>query len=158
MTDLKLPELNCVMLSGNLTRDPIFRKTTHGAPVVNFTVAVNRRYRDSNNQWQEEASYIGVVAWNTLAESCVNRLKRGSSVLVEGELQSHTWRTTTGPARTTVEIKARRIQFLSKAIHAEIPRAESFELHNEHLEEYIPLDDQADEQYSAQQSSNEKGE
>jgi single-strand DNA-binding protein len=158
MTDLKLPELNCVMLSGNLTRDPIFRKTTHGAPVVNFTVAVNRRYRDSANQWKDEASFVGVVAWNMLAESCINRLRRGSSVLVEGELQSHTWRTASGPTRTIVEVKARRIQFLNKAIHPDAQKAESFEVHDEHLEEYIPLDDQAYEQYSAHPSSLEKGE
>lgn len=158
MADLKLPELNCVMISGNLTKDPIFRKTTNGTPVVNFTIAVNRRYRDSVNQWQEEVCYIGVVAWNTLAESCTNRLKRGNAVLVEGELQSHTWRSAPGAVRTIVEIKARRIQFLNRTSHPEAPKAESIETHEDHMEEYIPLDDQADDHHLTREPSIEKGE
>ena len=86
MADLKMPELNSVVIAGNLTKDPVFRQTTNGTPVVNFSVASNRKYRDANNQWQEEVCYVGIVAWNKLAESCMNRLKKGSAVLVEGEL------------------------------------------------------------------------
>jgi len=59
-------------------------------------------------------SATGVVAWNRLAESCVDKLRKGSAVLVEGELQSRTWQTDDGSTRSTVEIKARRIQFLNK--------------------------------------------
>ncbi len=158
MADLKLPELNCVMIAGNLTKDPVFRKTTHGTPVVNFTIAVNRRYRDSGNQWQEEVCYIGVVGWNTLAESCVNRLKRGSAVLIDGELQSHTWRTSAGMTRTVVEIKARRIQFLNKTGHAEVMKAESAEALHEHIDEYTPLDDEAFDHYMTHAPPTEKGE
>jgi single-strand DNA-binding protein len=45
MADLKMPELNSVIIAGNLTKDPIFRQTTNGTPVVNFSIASNRRYR-----------------------------------------------------------------------------------------------------------------
>lgn len=114
MAELKLPELNSVMIVGNLTRDPIFRKTTNNTPVVNFTIASNRRFRDSNNNWQEEVCFVGIVAWNKLAESCKDRLKKGSAVFVDGELQSRTIKNGENTVRHIVEIKARRIQFLNK--------------------------------------------
>jgi len=114
MADLKMPELNSVVVAGNLTKDPVFRETTNGTPVVNFHIAVNRRYKDSGNQWQEDVCYVGVVAWNKLADSCRDRLFKGSAVLVDGELQSRTFKTDDGKNRTIVEIKAKRIQFLNK--------------------------------------------
>jgi single-strand DNA-binding protein len=114
MADLKMPELNSVIIAGNLTKDPIFRQTTNGTPVVNFSIASNRRYRDSKDEWQEDVCYVGIVAWNKLAESCRDKLKKGNAVLVEGELQSRTFKTEKGDSKTIVEIKARRIQFLNK--------------------------------------------
>lgn len=117
MADLKMPELNSVVIAGNLTKDPVFRQTNNRVPVVNFSIAANRKYRDANNQWQEEVCYVGIVAWNRLAESCMNRLKKGSAVLVDGELQSHSFRTDDGHSRSVVEIKARRIQFLNRRVH-----------------------------------------
>ncbi len=114
MADLKMPELNSVIVAGNLTKDPVFRETSNNTPVVNFHVAANRRYKDSSNQWQEDVCYVGVVAWNKLADSCKERLKKGSAVLIDGELQSRTFKTEDGRNRTIVEIKAKRIQFLNK--------------------------------------------
>lgn len=121
MADLKMPELNSVIIAGNLTKDPIFRQTTNGTPVVNFSVASNRRYRDSKDEWQEDVCYVGIVAWNKLAESCRDKLKKGNAVLVEGELQSRTFKTEKGDSKTIVEIKARRIQFLNKKVSAAGP-------------------------------------
>jgi single-strand DNA-binding protein len=142
MADLKMPELNSVIIAGNLTKDPIFRQTTNGTPVVNFSIASNRRYRDSKDEWQEDVCYVGIVAWNKLAESCRDKLKKGNAVLVEGELQSRTFKTEKGDSKTIVEIKARRIQFLNKklnvseghdeVIHEDAPAAfedDSFEKH-----------------------------
>ncbi|MDH7606085.1 MAG: single-stranded DNA-binding protein, partial [Melioribacter sp.] len=103
-----------VIVAGNLTKDPVFRQTSNNTPVVNFHIAANRRYKDSNNQWQEDVCYVGVVAWNKLADSCRDRLKKGSAVLIDGELQSRTFKTEDGKNRTIVEIKAKRIQFLNK--------------------------------------------
>jgi single-strand DNA-binding protein len=142
MADLKMPELNSVIIAGNLTKDPIYRQTTNGTPVVNFSVASNRRYRDSKDDWQEDVCYVGIVAWNKLAESCRDKLRKGNAVLVEGELQSRTFKTEKGDSKTIVEIKARRIQFLNKSLkiaedhpveeHEEVPvtfEDDSFEKH-----------------------------
>jgi single-strand DNA-binding protein len=114
MADLKMAELNNRIIAGNLTKDPVFRETSNKTPVVNFHIAANRRYKDSSNQWQEDVCYVGVVAWNKLADSCRNRLSKGSAVLVEGELQSRTFKTDDDRNRTVVEIKAKRVQFLNK--------------------------------------------
>ena len=116
MADLKMPEINYVIVAGNLTKDPVFRETTNRTPVVNFSIASNRKFKDSSNQWQEDVCYIGVVAWNKLAESCRDRLRKGSAVLVDGELQSRSWKSDDGHNRSIVEIKARRIQFLNKRL------------------------------------------
>ena len=141
MADLKMPEINYVIVAGNLTKDPIFRQTTNKTPVVNFSVASNRRYKDSSNQWQEDVCYVGIVAWNRLAESCKDRLKKGSAVLVDGELQSRSWKTDDGHNRSIVEIKARRIQFLNKRafvndVEPEVIAAED-DNHNNHKDTLI---------------------
>ena len=114
MLDLRMPDINSVVIAGNLTRDPSFRKTTNGTPVANFWIASNRKFKDNTGQWRENVCYVGVVAWYRLAESCADNLAKGSAVLVEGELQSRSLRTEEGRNRNIVEIKARRIQFLNK--------------------------------------------
>jgi len=118
MNELKMPDVNSVIIAGHLTCDPSFRKTTNGTPVANFYITCNRKFKDNNGQWRENVCYVGVVAWYKLAESCFESLKRGSAVLVDGELQSRSWRSEDGTTRNVVEIKARRIQFLNrKAAH-----------------------------------------
>jgi single-strand DNA-binding protein len=114
MHELRMPDINNILIAGNLTRDPSFRHTTNGTPVANFGIASNRRFKDNNGQWRENVCYVGVVAWYKLAENCAENLKKGSAVVIEGELQSRSLRTDDGRNRNIVEIKARRIQFLNK--------------------------------------------
>jgi single-strand DNA-binding protein len=114
MIELKMPDINTVLIAGNLTCDPSFRKTTNGTPVANFYIASNRKFKDNTGQWRENVCYVGVVAWYKLAESCYENLKRGSAIIVDGELQSRSWRNNDGTSRNVVEIKARRIQFLNR--------------------------------------------
>lgn len=141
MADLKMPEINYVVVAGNLTKDPIFRQTNNKTPVVNFSVASNRRYKDSSNQWQEDVCYIGIVAWNRLAESCKDRLKKGSAVLVDGELQSRSWKTEEGHNRSIVEIKARRIQFLNKRVFVDDENQEKEKVENNNHEDTTVLNE-----------------
>jgi single-strand DNA-binding protein len=136
MADLKMPEMNYVLIVGNLTKDPVFRTTSNATPVVNFSIASNRRYRDRSNSWQEDVCYVGVVAWNKLAESCHQRLKKGSAVLVEGELQTRNWKNDDGNHRSILEVKARRIQFLNK-----MPRPNGHPVNGEDEESSVHDDD-----------------
>ncbi len=114
MADIRLPTLNRIFLSGNLTRDPELRYTPSGIPVTTFRLASNRRYRAQNGDWREEVCYVNVVAWQRLAELCSERLHKGSGVLVDGELQTKSRESETGQRRTVVELRARQIQFLSR--------------------------------------------
>ena len=114
MATLKMPDINSAVIAGNLTCDPSFRKTTNGTPVANFFIASNRKFKDNNGQWRENVCYVGVVAWYKLAESCFENIQKGSAVIVDGELQSRSWRNDDGTTRNVVEIKARRIQFLNR--------------------------------------------
>jgi len=119
MNDLRMPDVNTVLIAGNLTRDPSFRRTTNGTPVANFWIASNRKFKDNTGQWRESVCYVGVVAWYKLAETCAENLHRGSAVMIEGELQSRSLRSDDGRNRNIVEIKARRVQFLNKRDESE---------------------------------------
>ncbi len=114
MSNLKMPDINNILIAGNLTSEPTLRKTTNGTPVANFYVASNRQFRDNAGHWRENVCFVGVVAWYKLADSCHEYLRKGSAVLVEGELQSRSWKTSDGNHNNVVEIKARRIQFLNR--------------------------------------------
>ncbi|MFC1554625.1 single-stranded DNA-binding protein [candidate division KSB1 bacterium] len=120
MADLKMPDINSTIIAGNLTRDPTLRTTTNGTPVANFPIAYSRKFKDNSGNWREEVCYVGIVAWYKLAESCHENLTKGSAIMVEGELQSKSWKLDNGSFRNIVEIKAKRIQFLHKKTDVEI--------------------------------------
>jgi len=131
MPEIKMPDINNVLLAGNLTNDPTFRKTSNGTSVINFHIASNRRYRDNSGIWRENVCYVGVVAWHKLAETCRDVLHKGSSVLIEGELQSRTWRTEEGNTRHVAEIRARRIQFLDRKESKEIEETSAVDVESQ---------------------------
>ncbi len=110
--DLRMPDLNIILLAGNLTNDPKYSETKNATPVVNFYMASNKRFKDRNGVVKEDVCFVGVVAWDNLAISCRDNLQRGSSVLVTGELQSRKLYAEDGTTRNMVEIKAKKIQFL----------------------------------------------
>jgi len=117
MADLRMPAVNSIIISGNLTKDPTYRKTTNGTPVANFPIACSRKFKDSTGSWREDVCYVGVVAWYKLAESCYENLLKGNAVIIEGELQSKSWKLDNGYYKNLVEIKAKRIQFLNRKTH-----------------------------------------
>ena len=106
---------NKVLIMGNLTRDPELRYIPSGQPVTNFSIAVNRVYNDQNGEKKEDTTFVKVVAWRRLAEICNEYLRKGSSVFVEGRLQSRSWQAQDGTKRSTIEIIAENVQFLSRA-------------------------------------------
>jgi single-strand DNA-binding protein len=108
-----MASLNKVFLIGNLTRDPELRYIPSGSAVTTFTIAVNRVYTQQGEK-KEEVSYIRVVVWAKMAETCGEYLSKGSPVFVEGRIQSRSWETPQGEKRSTVEVIAERVQFLGK--------------------------------------------
>ncbi len=116
---------NTVELVGNLTRDPELRFTPNGAPVANFGLAVNRRWRNQQtNEWEEQTSFFDVVAWRDLAENVAESLTRGTRVMVVGRLEQRSWETQEGEKRSRVEVIADEIGPSLRWATAQVVRSE----------------------------------
>jgi len=109
-----MANLNKVFLIGNLTRDPELRYTPAGVGVANLGLAVNRRFRDKTGELKEDVCFLTVTVWDKQAEACCQYLQKGSPIFVEGVLQSRTWETNDGQKRSTIDVRAERVQFLGK--------------------------------------------
>ncbi|MFH1413822.1 MAG: single-stranded DNA-binding protein [Candidatus Omnitrophota bacterium] len=107
-----MANFNRVLLMGNLTKDPELRYTPQGTAVVNLRLAVNRRYKNKNQELKEETCFITAVVWNRQAETCNQYLHKGSSCFIEGRLQSRSWEDNSGQKRNVIEVRAERVQFL----------------------------------------------
>ena len=94
-----------VTIVGNLTRDPELRFTAGGRGIASFGLAVNRRYQ-VNGEWQEQVSFLNVVAWGDLGENAAASLNKGSRVIVTGRLEQRSYETNNGEKRSVVEIVA----------------------------------------------------
>jgi len=107
---------NKVILIGNITRDLELKYTPSGQAVVDFSVAINRRFKDQTGQVQERADFIPVEAWGKQAELIKQYLGKGSSVYVEGRLQQDSWEDKNdGTKKTRLKVVAQQIQFLDRA-------------------------------------------
>lgn len=118
---------NRVILMGNLTRDPELRYIPSGQAVTTFTVAMNRQYTLQSGEKREEATFVRVVAWARMAETCAEYLVKGSPVFVEGRLQSRSWETPQGEKRSTIEVVAQTVKFLSRREETKAARPEGQE-------------------------------
>lgn len=103
--------LNQVTLMGNLTRDPELRQTPNGQTVTNFSLALNRSYKDQSGEWQEVTDYVDIVCWGPLAERVAQYMSKGRRCLVQGRLQSRSWEQE-GQKRNKVEVLANDVTFL----------------------------------------------
>jgi len=112
--DLRMPSINKVIISGNLVRDPDTRILENGTHLAKMSIANNQRYRDRNGEWQEKTCYVNVIAWRKTAELVSEFCRKGSPVLIEGELVFNSWEDRDGNKRNQLEVNARRIQFLER--------------------------------------------
>ena len=110
-----MASLNKVLLIGNLTKDPELRYTPNGTAVANLRIAVNRKFKDRTGELKEDTCFVTVTAWDKQAEICNQYLQKGRPIFVEGILQSRSWDTPDGQKRSTIDVRAERIQFLGGA-------------------------------------------
>jgi len=104
--------LNKAILIGNLTRDPELRSLPSGVKVCSFSLATNRVWKDKAGVRQESADYHNVVVFGRQAETVAQYMKKGSSILVEGRMQTRSWDDkTTGEKKYRTEVIADRTQF-----------------------------------------------
>ncbi|MFA5777934.1 MAG: single-stranded DNA-binding protein [Candidatus Paceibacterota bacterium] len=104
--------LNKAIVIGNLTRDPELRSLPSGIKVCTFSLATNRVWKDKNGARQESTDYHNVVVFGRQAETVAQYMKKGSSILVEGRMQTRSWDDkTSGEKKYRTEIVADRTQF-----------------------------------------------
>lgn len=96
---------------GNLTRDPDYSETSSGVAVCRFAIAVNRRYMTANGE--RETDFFNVTAWRGLAETVAKYCKKGQKVAVIGTIQIRQYEANDGSTRTSVEVVADEVEFLS---------------------------------------------
>ena len=105
--------VNVVVVTGNLTRDPELRTTPGGTSVCKLRVAVNSRRKDSSSgEWVDKPNYFDVTVWGAQGENCATYLSKGRPVAVEGRLDWREWEAQDGSKRQAVEIIANSVQFL----------------------------------------------
>ena len=100
------------IIIGNVGRDPEMRYTPNGTAVTNFSVAVNRRWKDKDGQMQERTKWFRVTAWGKLAEVCNEHLTKGRMVLVTGEVTASAYTNQAGEPAASLELTARDVKFL----------------------------------------------
>ena len=100
---------NRVILGGRLTSDVELKTTPSGTFVTSFSVAVNRR---GAKEGQQQADFINVVAFKERAELISKYFKKGSSICIEGEIQTRSWKDASGNTRYATEVIASQVHFV----------------------------------------------
>jgi single-strand DNA-binding protein len=103
--------INRVVLTGNLTRDPELRSTSGGTSVCSLRIAVNSR-RKEGDQWVDRPNYFDITVWGAQGENCAQYLSKGRPVAVDGRLNWREWEAQDGAKRQAVDIIADSVQFL----------------------------------------------
>jgi single-strand DNA-binding protein len=97
---------NQVTLVGNITDDPELRYTPSGAAVANFTIAVNRRQRMQDGNWEDKLEgFFRCNCWRDMAENVTESLRKGARVMVVGRLNQRSWETNEGQKRYEIEVQ-----------------------------------------------------
>ena len=135
----KVPELNFIIVSGRLTRDPDIRMTQKGSTVCSFGIANNRSYLDpSTNEWKEEVSYMSATAFGSLADRLKERIKKGTPVIIEGRLVMNEFTGKDGQQRREIRINANRVQVVPTGANAQEANT-SAETETEVTEDDVPF-------------------
>ena len=118
--------VNKVIVSGNLTRDPELRATAGGTQVVRFGLAVNDRVRDQQTgEWKDHANFVDCAAFGNHGEALSKILRKGSKVTVEGKLHFSSWQGKDGSKHSRLEVFVDNVDLMSRpqqaTAHAEQP-------------------------------------
>lgn len=106
--------LNQVTLIGNLGRDPELKYTDKGIAVVTLNLACTESYRDSNGQNVDRTTWVSVVLWRGQAEIAGKYCRKGSTVAIEGRINTRTYTTQQNETRYVTEVEGRRIILLDR--------------------------------------------
>src|SRR3954452_11770142 len=106
--------INRVIITGNLTRDPELRSTSSGMSVCSLRVACNTRRKDNQSgEWVDKPNYFDVTIWGRQGENAAQYLSKGRPVAIDGRLEWREFQDKDGNKRQAVDIIADNVQFLS---------------------------------------------
>ena len=132
--------MNKVLLTGNVVRDPEHRATKDGTSVCNFTIAINRKYKDSTGTYPSD--YINCVAWKNTADFVYKYFQKGSPIEVEGNLQTRNFEDSKGIKRYVTEVYVEQVGFNGRRLREDVPENKTAEeLFGDELAEFKPIDD-----------------
>ena len=128
---------NLVVLTGRLTADPELKYTANNVPITSFSIAVNRRYKQGEEQ---QTDFINIVAWRQTAEFVSKYFQKGSMIGIEGSIQTRKYTDKeTGKTRTAFEVVANNAQFVESKRNSDEPQ--SFNNSNDDFTEIDNSDD-----------------
>src|SRR6476619_5930160 len=105
--------INRVVLTGHLTRDPELKHLPSGTSLCSLRIAVNTRRKAESGQWTDKPNYFDISVWGAQGENCAQYLAKGRPVAIDGRLEWREWEATDGSGkRQAVEIVADNVQFL----------------------------------------------
>ena len=107
-----MPNLNRVMLMGNLTRDPELRYTPNNTAVCQFTIATSHRWKDANGEQKEDVTFVDCEAWERRAEVINQYLRKGRPFFVEGRLKLDKWQDKEGNNRSKLKVVVEAFEFI----------------------------------------------
>ncbi|MDD2804989.1 MAG: single-stranded DNA-binding protein [Elusimicrobiales bacterium] len=112
--ELRMPEINSVMLAGRLTRDPEVRYTQSQMAVASLGLAVNRRFQDkASGEWKDDTIFVSVTVWGQAAERCKEKMRKGTPLMVDGRITMSEYTDKAGQKRKELKITANRVQIMS---------------------------------------------
>ena len=114
--------MNKVILIGNICKDPEISETNSGVAVCRFSIAVNRRR--ASEDAEQQTDFFNVTAWRGLADTISRFCKKGNKIAVTGQIQIRTYEDREGAKRTSVDIIAEEVEFLSPKSNDEATTAE----------------------------------
>lgn len=125
--------INRVVLTGNLTRDPELSELPSGTSVCEFRIGCNSRGKDSNGDWTDVPNYVNIKVYGPHGENCAQWLRKGRPVAIDGKLKWREWQPQEGgPKRQTIDVIADNVQFLGSREGTEGDGAD-------YVQEYSPV-------------------
>ena len=104
--------INRVVMTGNLTRDPELRSLPSGMSVCSMRIACNTRRKGASGEWEDKPNYFDITVWGAQGENCARYLAKGRPVAIDGRLEWREFETREGHRRQAVDIIADSVQFL----------------------------------------------
>lgn len=104
--------INRVVMTGNLTKDPELRSTSGGMSVCSMRIACNTRRKGAGGEWEDKPNFFDVTVWGAQGENCARYLAKGRPVAIDGRLEWREYQAQDGQKRQAIDIIADSVQFL----------------------------------------------